>query len=85
MPLFGNALGVDQPAPVAAKRYLDVLLGGERFVNGATYTSAPKKMVGPIERATHAHLVDEQRQELAYSVLSELSGVGADQPVRLAV
>lgn len=85
MPLFGNVLGVDQPVPVAAKRYIDVLLGGDRFVSGATYTSAPKKMVGPIERATYAHLVDEQRQELAYSVLGELSGVGVEEPVRLAV
>jgi hypothetical protein len=86
MPALGPLLGVDQPVPVAAKRYIDVLLGGDALVRGGTYTSAPKKMVGPIEQATYEHLLDETRQEAAYAVLGELTGVVAHpQAMRVAV
>ena len=41
-------------------------------------------MVGPIERATYAHLLDEARQEAAYAVLGDLTGVVAHPALRAA-
>ena len=67
MPLLGGILGMDQPMDVAAKRYVDVLLARGDFESGRTYTSAPKKMVGPIQAMKHPHLLDERRQETAWT------------------
>ena len=75
MPTIGRAIGMDQPVSVAAKRYVDVLHGvGRDYVNGKTYTSKPKKLVGPLHEMTHHHLLDIERQEVAWTVLGELTG-----------
>ena len=75
MPALGPALGMDQPVPVGAKRYVDVLNGnGSDYANGKCYMSAPKKLVGPMEEMTNAHLLDVERQEAAWNVLGELTG-----------
>jgi len=80
MPTIGRAIGMDQPVPVAAKRYLDALHGvGRDFVNGKTYTSKPKKLIGPLYEMTHDHLLDIERQEAAWNVLTQLSGTGQHQ------
>ncbi|MFW2386861.1 MAG: SDR family NAD(P)-dependent oxidoreductase [Polyangiales bacterium] len=75
MPTIGPMIGMSQPVSLGAKRYLDVLHGvGGSYVNGKTYASAPKKLVGPLHEMTHPHLLDVERQEVAWSVLRDLSG-----------
>lgn len=75
MPALGPALGMDQPIPLGAKRYVDVLHGSNgNYINGKTYMSKPKKMVGPIEEVKNPHLMDLERQEVAWNVLGELTG-----------
>ncbi len=69
----GKYVGMDQPVPVGAKRYVDVAHGvGGPYESGATYTSRPKKMVGPIVRRDPAHLMDTDLQDTALRVLDEL-------------
>ena len=76
MPLVGPAIGMDQPVSLGAKRYLDALHGvGREYVNGKTYASAAKKLVGPLHEMQHPHLLDVERQEVAWSVLEELTGL----------
>lgn len=78
MPVVGPVIGWDQPVSKGAKRYIDVLQGGaDTYVNGKTYTSAPKKLVGPLHEVTYAHLLDVERQDVAWGVLGELSGADA--------
>ena len=78
MPAIGGPLGMHMPTSRGAKRYIDVLLDESgKFENGATYTSAPKKMVGPLHEASYAHLLDEERQDAAWRVLGELTGTAA--------
>ena len=73
MSKVGRYIGMDQPVPVGAKRYLDVALGeGGPYESGRTYTSKPKKMTGPLVERTPAHLTDEARQDTALGVLEEL-------------
>lgn len=75
MPAIGPAIGMGQHISVGAKRYIDVLHGvGREYVNGKTYASEPKKFVGPLYEMKHAHLLDVERQEVAWNVLGELSG-----------
>jgi NAD(P)-dependent dehydrogenase (short-subunit alcohol dehydrogenase family) len=75
MPTIGPAIGMSQDVSVGAKRYLDVLHGiGGDYVNGKTYASKPKKLTGPLYEMTHAHLLDAERQEVAWDVLGELTG-----------
>jgi NAD(P)-dependent dehydrogenase (short-subunit alcohol dehydrogenase family) len=75
MPTIGPAIGMSQHVSVGAKRYIDVLHGvGEDYVNGKTYTSKPKKLTGPLYEMTHDHLLDVERQEIAWNVLGELTG-----------
>lgn len=75
MPTLGPVMGLDQPVPLGAKRYIDVLNSpnGE-YVSGKSYMSRPKKMIGPIEECNNAHLLDIERQEAAWIVLGELAG-----------
>ena len=40
-----------------------IAANGVSFVNGATYTSAPKKMIGPLHRVTYPHILDPQSLE----------------------
>lgn len=75
VPLIGGLLGFNQPVPVGAKRYLDALHGeGGPYRNGAFYASAPRKAVGPMEERINPHFLDEERQEVAWRVISELAG-----------
>jgi NAD(P)-dependent dehydrogenase (short-subunit alcohol dehydrogenase family) len=75
MPAIGPAFGMGQHVSAGAKRYLDVLHGiGGDYVNGKTYTSKPKKLIGPLHEMTHGHLLNVERQETAWSVLGELTG-----------
>lgn len=75
MPAIAPLVGMGQPISVGAKRYIDVLHGvGGEYINGKTYTSEPKKFVGPLYEMTHAHLVDVERQDVAWNVLAELTG-----------
>jgi NAD(P)-dependent dehydrogenase (short-subunit alcohol dehydrogenase family) len=74
MPAIGPAIGMGQHVSVGAKRYVDVLHGvGRDYVNGKTYTSKPKKLIGPLHEMTHEHLLDVERQEIAWNVLAELT------------
>lgn len=73
MSRIGRFIGMDQPVPVGAKRYLDVALGrGGPYESGRTYTSRPKKMTGPLVERTPDHLTNAARQETALAVLDEL-------------
>ena len=73
MSKVGRYIGMDQPVPVGAKRYLDVALAdGGPFESGRTYTSKPKKMTGPLVERSEDHLTDEERQDTALAVLDEL-------------
>ncbi|MCP4500519.1 MAG: SDR family NAD(P)-dependent oxidoreductase [Deltaproteobacteria bacterium] len=75
MPAIGGAMGMNMPTAKGAKRYVDVLLDEKHeFKSGKTYTSAPKKLVGPLHEVTYAHLLDEVRQEAAWNVLTKLTG-----------
>lgn len=77
MPMLGSVMGMNQPIADDAKRYLDVLHNvGQEFVSGETYTSPPKTPIGPLTEVVYPHVVDEERQEIAWSVLTELTGVG---------
>ncbi|MCP5096572.1 MAG: SDR family NAD(P)-dependent oxidoreductase [Chloroflexi bacterium] len=81
MPALGPSLGMSQPVPLGAKRYVDVLDGNGEFVNGKSYMSKPKKLVGPMVETKNVHLLDTQRQEVAWDVLGELTGVVAETAV----
>jgi len=82
MPALGPSMGMSQPVPLGAKRYVDVLDGNGKFVNGASYMSKPKKLVGPMEEMKQAHLLDTERQEVAWGVLGELTGVNLEAGVQ---
>ena len=69
---FGHLVGMNQPVPEGARRYVDVLTATGSFTPGATYTSRPKKMTGPLTQRNEPHLVDERRQRLAVTALDEL-------------
>jgi hypothetical protein len=72
--------GLPWSVSVGAKRYVDVLHGvGGDYVNGKTYTSKPKKLTGPLQEMTHPHLLDVDRQEVAWSVLTHLTGTDQHQ------
>ncbi|MEO0493059.1 MAG: SDR family NAD(P)-dependent oxidoreductase [Actinomycetota bacterium] len=72
----GRFVGMDMPVEQGAGRYIDVLTGnGGPYENGATYTSRPKKMTGPLAKSTPAHLTDTERQDTALAVIDELTGV----------
>lgn len=74
----GRFVGMDQPIEKGAGRYIDVLEGnGGPYDNGATYTSRPKKMTGPLAKSTPAHLTDVERQDTALDVIDRLSRVAA--------
>ena len=78
MPSIGTLTGMNQPVPIGAKRYIDVLTADDgAFENGKTYTSKEKKLTGPLCKMTYPHLLDVERQELAFGVLCELTGVDA--------
>ncbi len=72
MAKVGHLVGMNQPIPVGARRYVDVIVGGSDFEPGATYTSRPKKMVGDLVRRDEPHLVDPVRQKAAVAALDEL-------------
>ena len=36
-------------------------------------TSKPKKLIGPLHEMTHEHLLDVERQEIAWNVLTKLT------------
>jgi hypothetical protein len=79
MPIIGSFIGMDMPVSQGAKRYLDVLHGvGGTYANGRTYTSEPKKLVGPLVESTYPHFLDVERQEAAWAVLGELTGIGRE-------
>jgi len=79
MPTIGCAIGNTQPRWKGAKHYVDVLNGTDGdFVNGKTYTSQKKKLVGPLYEMTYDHLLHEERQEFAWTVLGELTGTGSE-------
>jgi hypothetical protein len=85
MPAIGPAIGMGQHVSVGAKRYLDVLHGvGRDYVDGKTYTSRPKKLIGPLHEMTHDHLLDVERQEVAWNVLGELTGTADRQASQAA-
>ena len=74
----GRFVGMDQPIEKGAGRYIDVLENnGGPYDNGATYTSRPKKMTGPLAKSTPDHLTDRERQDTALAVIDRLSGVAA--------
>mgnify|MGYP001814745728 FL=1 len=81
MSRVGRYVGMDQPVPVGAKRYLDVALGeGGPYASGRTYTSRPEKMTGPPVERTPAHLTNEERQDTALSVLENLTRSTRNRP-----
>ena len=74
----GRFVGMDQPIEKGAGRYIDVFENnGGPYDNGATYTSRPKKMTGPLAKSTPDHLTDRERQDTALAVIDRLSGVAA--------
>ena len=85
MPAVGGVLGMNQHVSMGAKRYVDVLSGAKgEYVNGKTYTSKEKKLVGPLYEMKYDHLLDVERQDAAWTVLGELTGAtGAPGAERL--
>lgn len=81
MPALGPSMGMSQPVPLGAKRYVDVLDGNGEFVNGSSYMSKPKKLVGTLVETKNAHFLDTERQEVAWEVLGELIGVTVETAV----
>lgn len=78
MPFVGSFTGMNMPTPVGAKRYVEVLNGvGHDFTNGRSYMSPPTKVVGPMEEQTTPHLLDVERQKMAFQVIEELTGTAA--------
>ncbi len=78
MPLIGRFLGMDQPIALGAKRYLDVLHGvNGTYVNGKSYMSKPKKLIGAMEEMKNAHFLDVEHQTVTLDVLNELTGISA--------
>ena len=54
---------------------MDVLNGvGGPYTSGRTYTSTPRKLVGPLAEVSYPHLLDVERQNTAWTVLGELTG-----------
>lgn len=71
---FGSLFGMNQPTEKGAARYVDVLHGnGGPYRNGGTYTSPPKKQIGPLVLSEPAHLTDIERQDTALAVLDRLT------------
>lgn len=81
MRLVGRFVGMDQPIEKGAGRYIDVLHGnGGPFRNGATYTSRPKKMTGPLVESVAPHLLVTERQDAALGVIDRLSNQESRTP-----
>lgn len=77
MPFIGSFAGMNTPTPVGAKRYVDVLTGSGQYTNGRSYMSKPTKITGPMEEQTTPHLLDAERQDTAFGVICELTGLAA--------
>jgi NAD(P)-dependent dehydrogenase (short-subunit alcohol dehydrogenase family) len=86
MPTLAPVMGMGQPISMGAKRYIDVLHGEDgEYANGKTYASKAKKFVGPLYEMQHAHLLDVDRQKVAWNVLSELTGTAEHQTSQVAI
>ncbi|PCH95777.1 MAG: short-chain dehydrogenase [Bacteroidetes bacterium] len=59
----------------AARRYLDAAEYGDD-VTGKFFASPQKKMIGPLEVQPQAHFADTNKQELAWTAITKLTGVG---------
>jgi hypothetical protein len=71
---FGTVFGMNQPTEKGARRYIDVLHGNNGpYRIGGTYTSPPKKQVGPLVLSAPPHLTDTDRQDTALAVLDKLT------------
>jgi hypothetical protein len=82
MPALGPSMGMSQPVPLGAKRYVDVLNGSDtEFINGKSYMSKPKKLIGPMVETKNAHLLDATRQEAAWEALGELTELAVETAV----
>ena len=78
MPAVGSIMKMNMPTPLGAKRYVDVLTNQGSYKSGRTYMSKPKKITGPMEEQTTAHFLDTERQDVAFQVISELTGTSAN-------
>lgn len=80
MPLISRVMGINQPISAGAKRYLDVLHNvGQDFISGRTYASPIKRGIGPLTIADFPHIVDVERQQIAWRVLNKLTGFGENR------
>lgn len=76
MPMLALAparMQVASPIDVSANRYLEAL-AFPASISGAFYASAPKKLAGPIEAMTHAHLHNVEHQEAAWAAIAAITG-----------
>ena len=74
MPFIGSFAGMNMPTPVGAKRYVDVLMDHGHYTNGRSYMSKEAKITGPMVEQTVDHLLDPERQRVAFSVICDLTG-----------
>ena len=71
--------GKAAPIPVAAGRYIEASEYSEQ-VSGQFFASAPKKVIGDLQKVDLPHVDDRGSQAAAWGAIVEVSG-GVDYPV----
>lgn len=85
MPAIGGLIGMDQPVSEGARRYVNVLNAqGGPYRNGAFFASPPRKITGQLQERTDAHFLDRERQEIAWQVITELTGTSQERVAQAA-
>ena len=79
LPFFKLVPGKAAPIPVAAGRYIEASEYPEQ-VSGQFFASAPKKLIGDLQKVDLPHVNDRGSQAAAWGAIVEVSG-GVDYPV----
>ena len=73
MTAIGRLVGMAGPLEDGVQRYVDAANMGDE-ASGGFYTSPAGKLVGPLERQTQPHIVDEENQDAAWRAVVGLAG-----------
>ncbi len=73
MRAIGSLFGMAGPLKDGVQRYVDAANMGDEE-SGGFYTSPAGKLVGPLERQTQPHIVDEENQSAAWRAVVGLAG-----------
>ena len=68
MPLMKIVPGMSGPVSEGAARYIEAA-GYSEEVNGHSFASAPKKMIGPLHKMEFPHVIDQDSQEATWDAI----------------